>query len=75
MAIPDNPTWPQIQAGFLSSARTAREAEAQADAAEEDARVSVQLAKSKRQQSRDARAELEQWLNAAKRKALQEAGT
>jgi hypothetical protein len=75
MSIPSDPTWGQIQAGFLSSARTARDAESQADAAEEKARLSVQLAKAQRQQSRDARTELEQWLNAAKRKALQEAGT
>lgn len=75
MSIPDDPTWPQIQAGFLATARQARESEAQADAAENEARVYIELAKGKKQAARDARGELEQWLFAAKRKALQEAAT
>jgi len=75
MSIPSDPTWSEITDGIKSSARQARIAEAQGDAAEDDARQSIELAKGKRQTARDARSELEQWLSAAKRKALQEAGT
>ena len=74
MAIPDNPTWSQIQAGFVASARQAREAEDRQNAALAKIRNFKDAARTEAQAQREARAELDAWLAAAKRKALQEGG-
>ena len=69
LPVNDDPTWAEIEAGLEVAAKTSRDAERAARASLREMNTAKAAADVHRDEQRQAEANFDQWLNAARRKA------